>query len=87
MQDEPWPNDAGEHFGVLVGWRSQDLGTSMVLEIQTVERATWEHGETPLRTKVMMTNSQAAVLANYLLKMSGATPPPRKRGWMARLFG
>lgn len=81
MQDEP-----EERFGVLVGWQSQDLGDRLVLEIQTVERAVWEGGETPFRTKVMMTNSQAAVLANYLLKMSGATPPPRRRGWLASLF-
>jgi hypothetical protein len=81
MQDE-----TGERFGVLVGWQSADLGDRMVLEIQTVERATWENGEKPFLTKIMITNNQATVLANYLLKASGSIPPPRRR-WMARLFG
>jgi len=76
-----------ERFGVLVGWSSQDLGPRMVLSLQTYERATWEDGEEPFQTRMMMTKSQAAVLANYLLKASGATPPPRRRGWLAALFG
>ncbi|HUD28627.1 MAG TPA: hypothetical protein VMQ93_07130 [Novosphingobium sp.] len=86
MGDEPGQEDAGGHLGVLVGWRSQDMGENMLLELQTVERATWEQGENPVRTRIMMTNGQAAVLANYLLRMSGATPPPRRRGWFASLF-
>ncbi|AXB75745.1 hypothetical protein [Novosphingobium sp. P6W] len=76
----------GNRLGVLVGWTSQDLGRRMVLAIQTHERSTWEDGERPLQTTVMMTKSQAAVLANHLLKVSGQTPPPRRRGWFASLF-
>ncbi|WP_404482389.1 hypothetical protein [Novosphingobium sp. BL-52-GroH] len=79
-------HDAGNRFGVLVGWTSQDLGARMMLAIQTYERATWEEGEEPLLTHVMMTKSQATVLANYLLKASGAIPPPRRR-WLAAIFG
>lgn len=82
MQDE-----AGERFGVLVGWTSQDLGSRMMLAIQTHERDTWAHKDEPALTHVMMTKSQAAVLANYLMRASGASPPPRKRGWLASLFG
>lgn len=81
MEERP-----GDRIGVLVGWQSLDLGERLVLELQTVERAGWEQGESPLLARIMMTNTQAAVLANYLLKASGATPPPRRRGWLAALF-
>lgn len=82
MQD-----DTRERFGVLVGWHSQDLGERMILALQTYERSTWDEGEDPQITKIMLTKGQATVLANYLLKEAGATPPPRRRGWLASLFG
>lgn len=80
-------DDASERFGVLVGWTSQDLGSRMMLAVQTHERDTWAHKDAPAVTRIMMTKSQAAVLANYLMRISGSTPPPRKRGWLASLFG
>ncbi len=76
-----------ESFGVLVGWTSQDLGQRVVLALQTYERGTWEEHEDPSQTRVIMTKSQAAVLANYLLKAAGTTPPPRRRSWLERLLG
>ena len=75
-----------ERHGVLVGWNSQDLGSNIMLDLQTFEKSNWEAGETPDHTLVFMTRSQAAVLAHSLLKASGSAPPPRRRGWLRSLF-
>lgn len=79
MQDE-------ERHGVLVGWSSQDLGSNIMLDLQTFARSSWKERETPDHTFIFMTRSQAAVLANSLLKISGSTPPPRRKGWLRSLF-
>jgi len=76
-----------ERGGALVGWTSQDLGTSLVLNLQTFERTGHERGEHPDNTHVLMTRNQAIVLANYLLKIAGAPPPPKKPGWFGQRFG
>lgn len=75
-----------ERHGVLVGWTSQDLGRQVMLDLQTFERSAWEAREQPDHNRVIMTRSQAAVLANHLLKVARASPPPRRRGWLASLF-
>lgn len=82
MQDE-----SGARAGVLVGWQAKDLGERLALTLQTYDRPTWQEGEPPQQTAVLMTKSQAAVLANYLLRESGAPPARRPRGWLASLFG
>ena len=75
-----------ERHGVLVGWSSQDLGSTIMLDLQTFEKANWEANEKPDHMLVFMTRSQAAVLANNLLRISGSSPPPRRRGWLRSLF-
>jgi hypothetical protein len=77
-------SSARDCHGVLVGWSSQDLGGNMALNLQTFDRH--RRGQ-PDRNTVVMTRSQAAVLANYLLKVARMAPPPRKKGWLASLFG
>lgn len=76
-----------ERHGVLVGWTSQDVGDSMILSLQTFDHGTHAAGEKPDRSTVVMTRSQAAVLANYLLRAARMAPPPRRKGWLASLFG
>ena len=78
------PND--ERHGVLVGWTSQNLGSNIMVELQTFDRSNWAEGATPDHTRIFMTCSQAAVLANHLLKVSGALPPTRRRKWLGPLF-
>jgi hypothetical protein len=75
-----------ERHGVLVGWSSQDLGSNVMIDLQTFDRASWGERDRPDHTRILMTRSQATVLANHLLKVSGALPPPRKR-WLASLLG
>lgn len=75
-----------ERHGVLVGWGSQDLGSTIKLDLQTFAKSNWEASESPDHTLIFMTRSQAAVLANDLLRISGSTPPPRRRGWLRSLF-
>jgi len=38
--------------------------------------------------RFLMTKQQAAILGNYLVRLSGQPPVvPKKRGWFRRLFG
>lgn len=77
--------DAVRHDGVLVGWNSQDLGTKIVLKVQTFAPFGGAARSGTDDTFIHMTKSQAAVLANYLFKMAGTQPPPKPSGWR-RLF-
>lgn len=79
-------NAVNDRHGVLVGWTSQDLGEQVVLNIQTFDRKGWEDDDLPLLNTVLMTKSQAAMLANYLMNMIEPRQP-RRRGWLASLFG
>lgn len=76
-----------ERIGVLVGWSSRDLGPNVMLELQTFERDSWDAGEEPDTSRFFLTRNQATLLANHLLQVSGAQRPPRRRGWLASLFG
>gem|GEM_PF-644241 len=76
-----------ERIGVLVGWSSRDLGPNVMLELQTFERDSWDAGEEPDTSRFFLTRNQATLLANHLLQVSGAQRPPRRRGWLAGLFG
>ncbi|WP_054945524.1 hypothetical protein [Novosphingobium sp. KN65.2] len=75
-----------EDIGVLVGWSSQDLGTNLVVDLQTFEKTNWKAGEEPDHTRIFLTKSQAAVLANYLLKASGSLTPAKRKGFLHSLF-
>lgn len=79
--------DYDDRHGVLVGWASQDLGSNIMIDLQTYARSNWDAGAAPDHTRVLMTRSQAAVLAHHLLQVSGAAPPPRRRKWLGSLLG
>jgi hypothetical protein len=84
--DETEAMEQDERLGVLVGWSSQNVGANILLDLQTFEETNWSAGDDPGHTRVFMTRSQAAVLANHLLKVSGSLPPTRRKSLLASLF-
>ncbi|EQB17503.1 hypothetical protein [Novosphingobium lindaniclasticum] len=80
------PMTKEDRIGVLVGWSSRDLGPNIMLELQTFEKARWDSGDEPDHARLFLTRSQAAVLANHLLQVSGAQRPPKRQGWLTALF-
>ncbi|MEJ2409751.1 MAG: hypothetical protein P8Y58_01625 [Novosphingobium sp.] len=77
-----------ESSGVLVGWRSQDLGNRLVLKLQLVQKSS-PHGSRDVHTEfVVMDKNQAVQLGNYLFRVTGQTPPAKPaRRLLARIFG
>lgn len=82
--DDPMAKE--DRIGVLVGWSSRDLGPNIMLELQTFEKERWDAGDEPDHARLFLTRSQAAVLANHLLQISGAQRPSRRRGWLTGLL-
>ena len=76
-----------ESYGVLAGWTHREINDRLDLRLQTI-RSTRRAGQgEPDMHHIVMTRSQAAVLANYLFQISGATPPKRRRrGIFGRLL-
>lgn len=76
---KPWQPQ--EH-GALVGWRSEDLGSRIVLRVESVSTPP-PHGAEDVRTFLyMLSKQQALQLATELYRLADARPPaPRKRGW------
>ncbi len=71
--------------GALVGWKVNDLGQRMVLQLQTMHRS--ENGEKLLRERALLLDrNQAVLLANYLYEVTGQSRPKR-RGLLQTLFG
>lgn len=79
--------DERDRYGVLVGWKHTSISDRLILQLQTMQAA----GQAPKGSidtnHVVMTRQQATVLANYLLKVAGASPPPRRRSRLERWFG
>jgi hypothetical protein len=71
--------------GALVGWKADDLGTRIVLRLQTMHRGADAEKELKERT-ILIERNQAVLLANYLYEMTGQSKPKR-RGLMQALFG
>lgn len=77
-----------ESHGALVGWSHQDLGSKLLLQIETVSSSAAVHDHTPDILRVLLTKQQAALLGTYLFELSGQTAPRRgERGVLKRLFG
>lgn len=78
---------ANDGYGVLVGWRHEEVSGRLILKIESV-RSLEQSERNDIDTQhLVMTHNQAVVLANYLFEIAGQTPTiRRKRGWLARLF-
>ena len=71
--------------GALVGWKINDLGPRMVLQLQTMHRT--ENADKELRERaILLDRNQAVLLANYLYEVTGQSKPKR-RGFLQSLFG
>ena len=80
-------NDDNETYGVLVGWSHHLFNDKLDLKLQCVQSTRKLERDALDAHHVMMTREQAAVLANYLFKVSGHTPPGPRKGLLARWFG
>lgn len=76
-----------ELSGVVVGWKHRTFARNIHLTVQSTSRGQ----PTPCTVNthnLLMTRSQAMLLANYLMQLSGfEAQPRRRRNWIARLFG
>lgn len=75
-----------ETYGVLVGWSHHPMGDRIDLKLQCVQSTRGLEQDEIDAHHFVMTRQQAAVLANYLYKVSGLTPP-RKKGVLERWLG
>lgn len=71
-----------DSYDVLVGWKHAAFDDRLILHLQTMQAPS--SVET---SHLVMTVQQATVLANYLLKVAGASPPPRPLSRLERWFG
>ncbi|PKB19405.1 hypothetical protein B0I00_1637 [Novosphingobium kunmingense] len=74
-----------ESFGVLVGWAHHTVGPKLDLTLQCTHSTRCADKRGVDDHHIVMTREQAAVLANYLFKVSGQSAP-RQRGRLARWF-
>ncbi len=76
-----------DSFSVLVGWTHREAGDRLDLNLQAIQLSRRDEGAEPDSHHFLLTRSQAAVLANYLLRISRMAPPPRPaRGFFGRLL-
>lgn len=80
-------NEDSDSFGVLVGWTHTRLGKRLDLKLQTVQSTRRDGRDALDNHHFVMTPSQAAVLANYLLQITDQTAPRGRRGYLQRWFG
>ncbi len=74
-----------ESFGVLVGWAHHAVGPKLDLTLQCAHSTRSADRKAVDDHHIVMTREQAAVLANYLFKVSCQTPP-KQRSRLARWF-
>ena len=78
---------AQESYGVLVGWAHHAFGGKVDLTLQCIKSTRRANDAEIDDHHIVMTPSQAAVLANYLFQISGQSPPAPRRGLLRRLLG
>ncbi len=58
-----------------------------MLRLESVQSSEAAKKHDPDLFRFLMTKQQAAILGNYLVRLSGQPPlAPQKRGWFRRLF-
>ena len=80
------PTDRND-YGILVGWTHSGFADKINLKLQTVQSTRQLKSEELDNHHIVMTASQAVLLANYLFQITGQTPPRKKPGRIARLCG
>jgi outer membrane PBP1 activator LpoA protein len=83
-------NDASrsqESFGVLVGWAHHGSTDKLDLTLQCIKSTRRDDPAEIDDHHIVMTPSQAAVLATYLFQISGQQPPAPRKGLLRRLLG
>jgi len=85
---EDRPDEASQELaGVVIGWRHRTFARNIHLTVQSTTRGNISSAAVGTH-HLLMTRNQAMLLANYLMRLTGQTPaPPRRRSWIARLFG
>lgn len=77
-----------ESYGALVGWGHNEAGDRVMLRLESVQSREAAEKHDPDIFRLLLTKQQAAVLGNYLVRLSGQTPAdPNDRGWFRRHFG
>jgi hypothetical protein len=77
-----------ESYGVLVGWVHHDAGERVMLRLESVQSMAAAEKHDPDVFRFLMTKQQAALLGNYLMRLSGQTiVDPAPQGWFRRFFG
>lgn len=71
--------------GALVGWKANDLGSRIVLKLQTMHRTDGDDKEMRERA-ILLERNQAVLLANYLYEITGQSKPHR-RSFLESIFG
>ncbi len=75
-----------DSYGVLVGWTHGEFTGKLDLKLQTVQSTRRESRDDVDVHHFVMTPNQAVLLANYLLRITNQSAPPR-RGLLTRWFG
>ncbi|MES2301890.1 MAG: hypothetical protein V4521_07450 [Pseudomonadota bacterium] len=76
-----------ELSGVVVGWQHRNFAQNIHLTVQSSSKSRPMPGSVDMH-HLLMTRSQAFLLARYLMQLSGIEAPmPRRKGFFARWFG
>ncbi|MCE2842298.1 MAG: hypothetical protein ACK44O_14785 [Novosphingobium sp.] len=73
-------------YGILVGWSHATFTDKIDLKLQTVQSSRQLKSEDLDTQHIVMTASQALLLANYLFQITGQAPV-KKPGILTRLLG
>ena len=72
--------------GALVGWKANNLGSRIVLNMQTMHQSDGDGDKEMRERAILLERNQAVLLANYLYEITGQSKP-RRRSFLQSLFG
>ena len=76
-----------DHYGALVGWKSEDLHDRIILRMQFVHKPPPHTREDVHQSVLVLDKNQAVLLGNYLFELTGQTRPKPRTSWLGRMFG